>query len=102
MVNDSDCLWKMNLSIEIEYEKSKRTSNGGLIFYKKQIVNKIENDCANGNIHNKHANEKIIKNLKISFSYLSSFLKKIRSHAIIENIYVYFTSIERVKNSFNR
>lgn len=22
MVNDSDCLWKMNLSIEIEYEKS--------------------------------------------------------------------------------
>lgn len=45
MVNDSDCLWKMNLSIEIEYEKSK-TSNGGLIFYKKQIVNKIENDCA--------------------------------------------------------
>lgn len=46
MVNDLDCLWKMNLSIEIEYEKSKRTSNGGLIFYKKQIVNKIENDCA--------------------------------------------------------
>lgn len=96
MINDSDCLWKMNLSIEIEYEKSKRTSNGGL------ILNKIENDCANGNIHNKHANEKIIKNLKISFSYLSSFLKKMRSYAIIGNIYVYFTSIERVKNSFNR
>lgn len=56
----------------------------------------------NGNIYNKHANEKIIKNLKISFSYFSSFLKKIRSHAIIKNIYVYFTSIERVKNSFTR
>lgn len=81
-----------NEFVHREYEKSKRTSNGGLIFYKKQIVNKIENDCANGNIHNKHANEKIIKNLKISFSYLSSFLKKMQSYAIIGNIYVYFTS----------
>lgn len=41
----------------------------------------------NGNIHNKHANEKIIKNLKISFSYFSSFLKKMQSYAIIGNIY---------------
>lgn len=30
----------------------------------------------NGNIYNKHANEKIIKNLKIFFSYFQVFWRK--------------------------
>lgn len=51
MVNDSVCLWKMNLSIEsltfVQLNtKNQRRLHDELIFYKKQIVNKIENNCA--------------------------------------------------------
>lgn len=43
---ENEFVHRQSLICSFEYEKSKKIPNIGLIFYKKQIVNKIENDYA--------------------------------------------------------